>query len=185
MKSNALLNELIRGQWLMDPFAVESYAPIVQSILSKGLVAAPDAKEKLQLQMMDEGGELMNDAGNTAATKIAMVSMIGPVMKYGDWCTYGAMDVVNMLDKANNDDTVKGIVFYIDGPGGAVSAINPFMEFAARKKKPVVVLSDMAASLHYWTACAVADHIMGENVVSGRFGSVGVVASFVDVKPHR
>lgn len=184
MKTNVLLNELVRGMWLMGPHEVSGFAPLVHGILSRNTVPENISTEKLDVLMMDEIGTVLNSAGENEASKIAMVSMIGPVMKYGDWCTYGADEIVGMLDKANNDETVKGIIFYIDGPGGAVSAINPFMDFASRKKKPVVVLSDMAASLHYWTACAVADHIMGENVVSGRFGSVGVVSSFVDAKKH-
>ena len=185
MKANLLLNELVRGLWLLDPHQIESYAPIVHSLLTRNAAAPDNVNEKeLEIRIMDDEGNYNAQSGEKEATKIAMISMIGPVMKYGDWCTYGADEIVRMLDKANNDETVKGIVFYVDGPGGAVSAINPFMDFATRKKKPIVALVDNACSLHYWTICAVADHIMGENTVSGRFGSVGVVSSFVDAKKH-
>ena len=190
MKTSKLLSEIIRGEWLINPHELEGYAPFVHSLFTGGNLALPTGKEsKPEIKMMDiEGNELMDhgtsSAGQSEASKIAVISMIGPVIKYGDMCTYGADEIVGMLDRANKDDSVKGIIFYIDGPGGSVSAINPFIEFSARKKKPVVVLSDMAASLHYWTACTVADHIMGENVVSGRFGSVGVVSSFVDAQKH-
>ena len=190
MKTSKLLSEIIRGEWLINPHELEGYAPLVHSLFTGGNLALPTGKEtKPQIKMMDvEGNEFSENttssAGESDAQKIAVISMIGPVIKYGDYCTYGADEIVGMLDRANNDDTVKGIVFYIDGPGGSVSAINPFIEFAARKNKPVVVLSDMAASLHYWAACTVADHIMGENIVSGRFGSVGVVSSFVDARQH-
>jgi len=185
MRTNTLINEIVRGMWLMDQTQLDGYAPFVHSLLTGGTLKLPQEKEaKLQMKFYEDDGEEVSRAEEGSANKIAFVSMIGPVMKYGDWCTNGADEIVGMLDKANSDPKVKGTVFYIDGPGGAVSAINPFIDFASRKKKPIVVLSDMAASLHYWTACVVADHIMGENRISGRFGSVGVVCSFVDAKAH-
>lgn len=185
MRINTLINEIVRGMWLMDQTQLDGYAPFVHSLLTGGNLTLPQAKEaKLEMKLMSADGNMLSEAGEETPDKIAFISMIGPVMKYGDWCTYGANEIVGMLDKANSDKSVKGIVLYIDGPGGAVSAINPFIDFAARKQKPVVVLSDMAASLHYWTACVVGDHIMGENAISGRFGSVGVVCSFVDAKAH-
>lgn len=186
MKTNKLLNEIVRGCWLMDPLQIESYGPFVQSLFSRNPISL-DAQQvsKVDILMMDESGNSYNSNGESSeANKIAFINMIGPVMKYGDMCTYGADEIVGMLDKANNDKTVKGIILYTDGPGGAVSAINPFVQFAARKQKPIVALVDQACSLHYWTICAVADHIMGENPISGRFGSVGVVSSFVDAKAH-
>jgi protease-4 len=89
-----------------------------------------------------------------------------------------------MLDRANDDNSVKAIVMYLDGPGGSTSAISPFVDFATRKKKPVVALVDDAYSLHYWTAVAVADHIMAENTINSGVGSVGVYVSFMDVRGY-
>lgn len=185
MKINKLLNEIIKGQWLLDSQFVDSAAPYVHSFLTGGNLAMPPfSREEPSIQMLDDHGGVISDASEKKKDKVAVVSMIGPIHKYGDCCSNGAVDIVNMLDRANSDETVKGIVFIVDGPGGAVSAINSFVGFASRKKKPIVVLSDTACSLHYWTACAVGDHIMGENNISGRFGSVGVVCSFVDTKAH-
>lgn len=185
MKINRLLNEIIKGQWLLDSQFVDSAAPYVHSFLTGGNLNLPEfSQEKPLIQMMDDRGGALPDGSEEKRNKIAVVSMVGAIHKYGDCCSLGAVEIVQMLDRANADETVKGIVFIIDGPGGAVSAINSFIDFSARKKKPIVVLSDTACSLHYWTACAVADHIMGENTVSGRFGSVGVVCSFVDTKAH-
>lgn len=185
MKTNTLINELIRGCWFLNIHNLDAYAPLVQNILS-GNVAVPDGKEIPVLKMYNDNGDSYGatDLEGEEAQKIAVVSMIGPVMKYGDWCTYGADDIVGALDKANNDKSVKAIILYIDGPGGSVSAIGPFIDFAARKQKPVVVLADSAYSLHYWTACVVGDHIMADNNVNSGFGSVGVLLSFMDAKGY-
>lgn len=183
MKINPLISEIVRGQWLMDIHQLDGFAPFVHSLLNGGGMPLQQAPEqKIRALMLDSSGQRIED--EEKPDKIAYIPMIGPVMKYGDWCSYGATDIARRLDMVNNDKSVKGIVMYIDGPGGAVSAINPFLDFASRKQKPVVVLSDNACSLHYWTACAVADHIMGENTISGMFGSVGVVSSFLDAKGY-
>jgi protease-4 len=129
-------------------------------------------------------GQIVKQEFEIPEGSYAMVNMMGPVIKYGDMCTYGADEIVNALNKVNALKNVKGIIMNIDGPGGAVSAIGPFLQFAKNKQKPVVGLVDLAASLHYWTAVAVCDHLMVDNNVSSMVGSVGVVVSFADTKPY-
>lgn len=184
MKTNSLINEIIRGTWFLNINNLDAYAPLVQNILA-GKTAVPQGREFDILSYYDDEGEpVTKGAEQQEAQKVAVVSMIGPIMKYGDMCTYGADEIVNALDRANNNPNVKGIVFYIDGPGGSTAAIAPFTSFAARKKKPVVVLADSAYSLHYWTAVSVGDHIMADNNIQSGFGSVGVYISFADAKKY-
>ena len=179
MSFNKVISEILRGQWFMNIHSLESYLPLIDNIL-QGKTAFPEGK-KDEIMVMHSASN-MPGAQNQVATKTAVISMVGPILKYGDMCSYGAADIAAMLHQANNDEKVKAIVFYIDGPGGSTSAIAPFIEFAAAKKKPVVVLADSAYSLHYWTAAVVGDHIMAENNISSGFGSIGVFVSFLDVK---
>lgn len=187
MKVNLLLSEVIRGTWLLEPSYLLGFAPQVKKIISgeelhfeestSALVKVLDPNGKLVKE--DEDGEMIIPEGS-----VAMVNMMGAVIKYGDWCTYGADEIVDALKKADKNPNIKGIIFNIDGPGGAVSAIGPFLQFAKEKTKPVVGLADACMSLHYWTAVSVCDYIMADNDVSARFGSVGVVSSFQDAKPY-
>ena len=129
-------------------------------------------------------GQIVRSEFEIPQGSYAMINMMGPVIKYGDMCTYGADEITDALNKVNSLQNIKGIIMNIDGPGGAVSAIGPFLQFAKNKRKPVVGLVDLAASLHYWTAVALCDHIMVDNNVSSMVGSVGVVVSFADTKPY-
>jgi len=184
MKTNSLINEILRGTWFLNINNLEAYAPLVQNILA-GKTAVPQGRDFDVVAYFDDEGEPVGESGaRDPEQKIAVVSMIGPIMKYGDYCTYGADEIVNALDKANRDPKVKGIIFYVDGPGGSTAAISPFISFAERKQKPVVVLADSAYSLHYWAAAVVADHIMADNNINSGFGSVGVYVSFADAKQH-
>lgn len=181
MRVDRLLMDLTRGQWAMSFEGVLAYAPLVHSIINGQSVPIAEKTHSI-LSVVDDNGKFLSEDKLGAIPKgsIAVIDMIGPVMKYGDMCTYGADEIAGALKFANESKNIKGIVLNIDGPGGSVSAIGPFMEFATLKKKPVVGLADQAASLHYWALCAVSDYKMASNNVSAGFGSVGVVSSFMD-----
>lgn len=186
MKVNPLLNDIFRGSWLLEPQWVVGAAPLVENFL-KGLPAFPLQQEpKSILTIYDASGNKVkpNDEGRLIVPEnsVAVVEMIGAVIKYGDFCTYGADEIVAALEKAQSNPNVQAIILKIDGPGGAVSAIDDFRGF--EKKKPIIGLASACMSLHYWTALSLCDHLMADGDVSPRFGSVGVVSSFVDTKKH-
>jgi protease-4 len=196
MKVNPLISEIIRGQWLMQPQYLAGMGHIIAKMLA-GEEVTFNATQTNLIKLYDgnanliQGEYLTNGWGQIVKTEFevpqgsyAMINMMGPVIKYGDMCTYGADEITDALNKVNSMANIKGIIMNIDGPGGAVSAIGPFLQFAKNKRKPVVGLVDMAASLHYWTAVALCDHIMVDNNVSSMVGSVGVVVSFADTKPY-
>ena len=192
MKVNPLISEIIRGQWLMQPQYVSAMGHIVAKVLAGeevefdqytgalSTVVGPDR----QVVPMVWNAQTRTYEADIPDGSIAIVNMMGPVIKYGDWCHWGADEITRALSIWNDTDAIKGIILNLDGPGGSVSAIGPFLEFSKNKRKPVVGLIDMAASLHYWTAVAVCDHLMVDNNVSAMVGSVGVVLSFSDAKPY-
>ncbi|WP_372744292.1 S49 family peptidase [Lutibacter sp.] len=184
MKVNSLISDIIRGEWLIDIHNLEAYNPIISKLLA-GEQLNLERDTKSILNFIDQGGNVVkeNEEGVVLVPKgsIAVVKMIGEVVKYGDFCVYGADEIVAALTQANNMKNVLATIFIIDGPGGSVSSIGPFQYFAKNiKSKPIIGLCDQALSLHYWTAVEVCDHIMADNNVSARFGSVGVVLTFAD-----
>lgn len=180
MKINPFLMELVRGEWLMSFQGVQTYFPIVnQMLLGESVNFDFDKSTKALTSFYNSSGIKQSPKEITEGT-IAVIDMVGPVMKYGDMCTYGADEIVNALREANNNPNIIGSVLNIDGPGGAVSAIGPFLQFAKEKTKTVVSLVDQCTSLHYWAACAVSDFIMADNNVSANIGSVGVVSTLSD-----
>lgn len=187
MKVNPLLMDMVRGEWLMSFEGLQAYAPIAHKILT-GEAVDLGANTKSILSIVDDNGRRVNPDENGLLTapkgSVAIVDMIGPVMKYSDWCTYGADEIVNALRMADNNPNIIGTILNVDGPGGAVSAIGPFIEFGKTKKKRVEAIVDQCASLHYWSVCAVADYKSADNVVSASIGSVGVMTSFADNRKY-
>lgn len=186
MKINSLISDIRRGEWLIDTQNIEAYFPIVDKLLA-GEQLNFNAEPKSIINFVTSQGDLVkpNEEGLIKIPKgsIAVVSMTGEIVKYGNWCIYGADEIVEALTLADRNKNVIATIFKIDGPGGGVNAIGPFRYFAEHvKTKPVIGLVDSALSLHYWTAIEVCDHIMTDNDVSARLGSVGVVLTFGDNK---
>lgn len=185
MRMNSLASEIRKGLWALDITNIDAYAPVIESFLKhqaldfKGVGRASSlfgiTDEYGNVRQPDQDGNI-----DIPANSIAIVSMFGEVIKTGDICTYGADEIVAALYKAQNNSNIDATVLHIDGPGGAVSAIDVFRDFKANKTKPVIGLLDDALSLHFWTAVELCDFRISNGNVSPRFGSVGVVATLMD-----
>lgn len=93
-----------------------------------------------------------------------------------------ADSIVDRLDDAADDDSVKAVVLRLDTPGGSAFAAERIRRAVLRVKeagKPVIVsMSGTAASGGYWIASA-ADEIFADRFTLT--GSIGVFALFPEV----
>jgi protease-4 len=185
--NSQLLHEIVTGQWLMDFSDLVQLRHFFDNVVAKGEDRKKEEKpEHLMMSFFNEELERINPREISEIPKgsIAFIKAIGPMMKYGGYWFLGADEVVAQLDFANNQQNIAATVLYVDGPGGSVSAINPFIEFASRKRKPIVSLADQSLSLHKWIPSAVADYQMADNNITARFGSIGVLSSWMDFSKY-
>ncbi|WP_026755040.1 S49 family peptidase [Sediminibacter sp. Hel_I_10] len=187
LDNRTVLNEILTGHWLI------SHSGLLQLGHFFKTVTQNNASESKETDRSESLLSFYDDNYNRIAPRsvseipegsIAQINCVGPMMKYGNWWMLGANEVIAQLDFVNNLQNVAAIVIYIDGPGGAVSAISPFIDFAKRKKKPVVAICDASLSLHRWIPDAIADVQMADNDISARFGSIGVVSSWMDATKY-
>lgn len=187
MKVNHLLMDIVRGQWLMSFDGIAAYSPIAYKILM-GEEVDLNLDTKSLLTIIDDNGKIVlpDEDGFVKAPEgsIAVVDMIGPILKRGDMCTYGADEIVRALYQAEQDSNIIGTILNVDSPGGAVSAISPFLDFAKKRTKPLLSLVDQCCSLGFWGATAVSDKIIADNNISASIGSIGVMSTFVDNIPY-
>ncbi|MDK7375992.1 MULTISPECIES: S49 family peptidase [Weeksella] len=180
-----ILFELQNGLWAFDLLSSRYYIDMANAILD-GKFDPSVLGEKVQESSIsyyaNSYGEPIRQDSN--GDKYGVVELIGPIMLYDSCYQYGAQSIVGMMNRYNNDPNVKGIIMKVDTPGGAVSAINPFIDFASKKKKPVISICNQALSLGEWATDIVSDHKMASNTISSRFGSIGVVASFRNYKTY-
>jgi protease-4 len=101
------------------------------------------------------------------------ITLTGPI--------FDAMPIVEQLDEAGENDNVKGVLFSIDSPGGAVA---PSVEIAyaikrlSEKKPTVVYAAGIMASGGYYSA------IWGDEIIANpgsMIGSIGVIMQGADI----
>jgi protease-4 len=190
MKINPLLNELARGLWYMSFEGLQTWGPVAHKIMNGETFTLNggnvDAEPRSLISYMsDSGSRIVPDQeGAVPPGTIAVVDMIGAIIKYGDWCTYGADEIVGVLKANDANPNIVAQILNIDGPGGAVSAVAPFVEFGLTKTKPVIGLVDLCCSAHLYAAVTCTDHIMASNDISATIGSIGVVLSWVENKKY-
>lgn len=201
MKVNLLYTEILKGKWAIEPRLFESYTPLIFSMFDRRIEMSsidPDVEERLIIKVVDSNkNELNIDAREIAKESnnffsdapkgsIAIIPINGAMTKNDTYCSFGTNTMASIMKDGIKSENIKAFVLHTDSGGGAVDSIAPLsnMILAARQAgKPVVGLADMAASAAYYVL-SFADHIMADNDISSEFGSIGVMASFQDVKPY-
>ncbi len=106
--------------------------------------------------------------------KIGVVELKGVIIS--------SEEVVSQIKKYAKSSSIKAIVFYVDSPGGGVSASEEiFQELKkAREKKPVVVsMGSVAASGGYYVSLGGSKIVANPGSITG---SIGVIAQFPNFK---
>lgn len=83
--------------------------------------------------------------------------------------------IIQLLERAETDASVKAIVLRVNSPGGGIVASDEIYEALLEVEKPVVVsMGETAASGGYYVSCA-ADEILANPVTLT--GSIGVIST--------
>ena len=80
------------------------------------------------------------------------------------------------LDKAADDDTIKGVVLRVNSPGGSATASEIILDATKRvkAKKPLVVsMGNVAGSGGYYVACGADTIFADASTITGSIGVVG------------
>lgn len=112
--------------------------------------------------------------------RVARISMVGTLSKYGGMCSYGSIDMINMINRANKSRYIDSISLFVDGPGGSVSGTTELGLAIRDSEKPVIAFVDeWAASAHYWVT-SQASYIVGNINEYAQVGSIGVLCMLVN-----
>jgi len=114
---------------------------------------------------------------------IALIRIDGVITSSGDSGIFGeqsatADDIVSLIEKADQNDNIKAILFEINSPGGAAVASEEIANAVKKTNKTTVsYIRDVGASGAYWVASST-DHIFASRM--SITGSVGVIASYLE-----
>lgn len=177
-------SEILRGSWFIEPQTAFTYLDTVANLLNKKQSDFDPRPNAVAIRgVLDANGGRISHDEDVPEGSIGVLAIMGPMLKYGDLCSYGSDDLVAFAQEFENNPNIIGHIWHMDSGGGSVAAVAPYLDFLSRAKKPVVVLSDMSASANYYIA-ASADYIMAENNISSMFGSIGVMIEFADFQKH-
>lgn len=130
------------------------------------------------------GRKLENTQRTTERNRVAVVPVIGPIMRYANMFTEisGATSVQMLardIDVAVKNPDIRAILLNIDSPGGEVNGVAELAAhiYQARGTKPIYAyIGGLGCSAAYWLASA-ADRIICDATAS--VGSIGVIASIM------
>ena len=181
-----LYASLLKSAWAIEPRFAQSWNSQLDKFIGQHKpMAFDDGEDKKKVEavfnVFNEEGQLVNyrDEQETPEGSIAVIELIGPMIKYGNYFCWGADELSGFIAQAMADENIIGVVLKVDSGGGAVDAIPAFADVMNNRTKPIVALCDLCASAALYTAVH-ADHIMADNNISAEFGSIGVMISFSD-----
>lgn len=139
----------------------------------------------ITISLDDPGGKVRESTvfgERSDPDKIAVIDIEGVIGSLPSGSGVSLDDLATMLERAENDRYVKGVLLRVNSPGGSVAASETLFGmiagFKERSRKPVVVaMGEVAASGGYYIALA-ADRIVAQP--STVTGSIGVIVPTIN-----
>lgn len=121
---------------------------------------------------------------NTIASgNVALIKIYGPITTTDSGSftrsATASTDIVDLIEKADKNPSIKAIVLEINSPGGSPVASDEIGQAVKSTAKPTVAwIREIGASGGYWIASAT-DHIIANRM--SITGSIGVIGSYLEV----
>lgn len=145
-------------------------------------------KQKDKWSMRDEDGRHSQENVIEKRGDIAIIKVDGPLSyRSDDFSSFFGVDTYDSIEKAFDkclsDDSVKGIIFDINSPGGTVNGNSDLSDkiFAARGSKPYGIVArtgGMMCSAAYWLGSSCEKVYCGANAT---LGCIGTLVTFTKV----
>jgi protease IV len=192
---------ILRGAWLIDPTYAKSQLPLVLQMIQGTHLARLDDTAIYKDRLEHRPKIFMPSRVKVAATptdiwsvspytsmdripynSIVVVDILGPILKYGDYCTYGSVEYNDLLIRLANTERVSGIIINFDTPGGqaAGTAMLAATIKEVSKQKPVIGICQdgIIASAGMWLASACQELYVTQ--VTDQVGSIGAYTTIYD-----
>lgn len=193
MAFNHTLSAILRGTWLLDKQWADAQMPMILSFLKGEAIdfgtdeRTEDSTPQLLSTNLAKSVNIYSvrpytDIQDIPQGSLVMVSMSGPMVKRGGYCSYGMTDQAQLISRLSKADNIDGIILNIDSPGGEASGTAMLSDAIknASQRKPIVAIIDdgMAASAAMWIASAASEIYVTQ--ATDQVGSIGVYTKIAD-----
>lgn len=181
-----VISSILKGVWFIDPDFVKSHSHFITSLITKGEINDDVFGEPTKVKAINSATLEMTEISTVSEiqeSSVAVIPLIGPIMKYDSWCEYGTQSRKEQLQAAIDNPKIDGVIFYIDSPGGESLAMELLHDaiIEAKQSKPVYAVVEglcCSAAMGIASACTKI-YLAGESCI---VGSIGTMCSFVDVR---
>lgn len=171
MYNNVIFNQPVaidKGYLLsLIPSIIASKAPFM---------SAKDIEQKMQTELEAQAAY----AEQQGADKYPLViNIIGPILKYSSWWYIGTQSIIRIIQKAEQNEKISGILFNIDSGGGMVSGTFELCSVIRECSLPTIAYTNgYMCSAAYAIASACDARIAHPN--ADLIGSIGTMMSYQD-----
>jgi len=121
-----------------------------------------------------------NEDENTSKNKIAVINVEGAIMEgEAAFGVAGSDTIVDNIQSATQDESIKALVLRVNSPGGSVWAseliTNSLNEFKETGRPIVTSMGDIAASGGVWVTTLSDEIFAEEDTLTGSIGVYGIV----------
>ncbi len=195
-------SDILRGRLLIEPSFAAGQLPVIMQMIKDQVTdskllynvrsqRAPETILNIPIRKVFAAAEQFDVFSVTPYTSvdrlgydsIVIINIIGPVMKYGGWYSWGTVELNDLVIRMAKSDKVEGIILNIDSPGGQAAGTGDFAQTIrdAGRIKPVlaVVQDGYAASAAMWIASAALEIYVTQP--TDQVGSIGAYNTLYDI----
>jgi len=183
MVRQQFLQELQASSLMIHSSGYESLNQVANSILTG--VFQPETVEQTIISTRgeiylekDESGQPQNPFDNWQQGSIAIIPLVGIMMKYGYWWSYGMDDIATIIRLAYQSEKISAVIIKADTPGGSTDSLFLIEEVFREKTKPTFGFIDGMCSSCGYIAFSYLDKIYAINKMA-RVGGIGVFARLI------
>lgn len=199
---NGLLELLTNKHWMIHPDFVQAARPMIQQNLNGHIALAEEKKvmaTAIPVTKSDNPSDVFQDSRISIINGrpvyswddehkndpfINLMYVDGPITRNGGACTYGSVELRDIMMRAADDEHCVGHIFFINTPGGSAWAKNDFrqaIDYAHERKQPVNAFIDgmcCSAGMYLASMCDERYYMHPKDQV----GCIGVMAAFYTEK---
>ena len=184
-----LISALRRNEFFIDRnnnSLLMQKTQIIEKLLSQEYNSVANRKAA-DISFSDNGSNYYQYVDDNYKGKlVAIISLKGDMLKNGTMCSYGTIEIEEFMRQLAANDNCIGAVLDIDSGGGECVSVPPILrgiEEFQKREKLIVAVGDVCCSAAYYMA-AKCDYVFADNDRMSVFGSIGVMASWVDIVPY-